>query len=108
MCQVGCLSVRLLRWIDFAQHFVAIVLDQQNFIFGEGTMCRNARKQMFAATGKFMHILGEVHESSYYAALSTIQRSWVLCKSVELLMRYRNRKMQGGSGTPSSFPSADP
>ena len=51
------------RLIDFAQHFIAVVLDEQNLILGEWSMHINACHQVFTCTGKFMHILFEVHET---------------------------------------------
>lgn len=51
------------RLIKFAQHFIAIVLDEQHLIVGEWSRHLHARNQVFTRTGKFMHVLIEVHES---------------------------------------------
>ena len=51
--------------IDFAQHFIAIVLDEQSLIVGEWPIHLNARNQVFTCTSKFMHVLFEVHEGTF-------------------------------------------
>ncbi len=51
------------RLIDFAQHFVAIMLDEQYLILGEWPIHLDTRNEVFTCTGKFMHVLFEVHES---------------------------------------------
>ena len=55
------------RLIDFAQDFIAIVLDEQSLIVGEWPRHLNARNQVFTCTGKFMHVLFEVHEITFYS-----------------------------------------
>jgi len=54
-------------------HFVAIVLDKQNFLVGEYSMVRrNARKQIFAPTGKLLHVLGQIHERTSMSAKRSV------------------------------------
>lgn len=50
------------RRVNFAQHFVAIVLDEQHLILGWWSVYHHVRKEMFTCASKILHGLFEPHE----------------------------------------------
>lgn len=50
------------RRVNFAEDFVAIVLDEQHFIFSRWSVYHHVRKEMFTCASKILHGLFEPHE----------------------------------------------
>ena len=48
--------------VNFAEHFVAIVLDEQHFTFGRWSMYRHVRKEMLTCACKIRHGFFDPHE----------------------------------------------